>query len=226
MNINSNYHTKDLPDNDESFYITNDFSLFYSASFPNRKETDEEIHLLLSTDINKCIELLTSLTKQYPDEPILAYYFAHAYAKTEKDEFRKQLEENNYRKFPHFPLIRYAYMDKCLSENKLMQAAAAIDYTFNIFNLYPKKPHFHLTEILLFQLTVARYFCKIKDFERAVFCITQLKRLNPRFPGITELQSIISVAIFQEHLSDESVHDLLSFEKENNDDTNDSNKKN
>lgn len=225
MNINTTPLTKNNIDNNEAYYITTDSSILYSENFPNAQELNKEIETLLFTDQNKCIELLTSLIKTHPDEPILAYHLAYAYRKIGNDDFLNQIIENNYRKFPYFPVIRCDYVTKCLYEDRIMEAAAALNYTFYLPSLYPKRSHFHAVEILLFQSTITKYFCKIKDFERAVLCITQLQSINKAFPGINDLQNIITISILQEHLSTESIRNLLNFDEENRNNNDISNNK-
>lgn len=199
-------------------HIKNDSSLLFSAHFPEVEMIDSEINSLLSTDPGKCIELLLSLVKKYPDEPMLAYHLANAYQSSGDESFAKQIEEDNYRKFPYFSLIRCSYVDKCLQEGNVMQAAAALDYTFSLSDLYPKRSTFHTMEVVIFESTLIRYFCKIKDFERAVNCIARLRAMHKDIPILQDLQNTVVICILQQNLSPQGLNSLFGFDENKDED--------
>lgn len=219
MDINKQQHTHHTNNNNQAQapLITADASILFSADFPNAKEMDDEIGNLLSKDSRKAIELLLPLVKKYPDEPILAYHLANAYESSGDHDFCKQVEEDNYRKFPYFSLIRCSYVVKCLKEDNIMQAAAALNYTFSLSDLYPKRPAFHILEIIMFQSTLTRYFCKIKDFDRAAFAIAELRAVHKKIPVIKDLQNVVVLSIVEQNLSATGFNYLFDFEKEDGD---------
>jgi hypothetical protein len=172
-----------------------------------------------TTPIEK-IAKLEELVKKYHDEPALASHLASAYRDINDHEYADQIVRNNYRKFPLSIFARCDYATLCLEENRPAQAAAAIEYTFNLSNLYPKRSTFHLLEVIEFHRFLINYFCVIKDFNRAVHNLSLLQQIAEGLPLLDSLRSIIITAVLQENLSKDSLDKLFwkdeKNEKENN----------
>jgi len=212
MNIDKNQattqkHTLRYP------IVENDSALF-SNDFSDAENINPEILKLLTTDSEKALELLLTLTKKHPDEPMLAYHLVDAYRRTNNNDLANQIIRNNYRRFPHFLMIRCDYVQLCLEEDKIMEAAAALDYKFDLMTLYPKKSDFHTAEVITFQSILVRYFCKMKDFNRAVIAFSELKAVNANLPPIKILQNFIVMSIMENNISYESLGLLFDFDEE------------
>lgn len=215
MNINKTQATM----NDHVFMscnIVNNDSILFNSDFSDAEKTNDEILHLLNTDPNKALESLLILTNKYDNEPILASHLVDAYRLTGNDDLANQVIRNNYRRFPHFSITRCEYAGLCLEENKIMEAAAALDYTFEITALYPKKSSFHIVEIITFQSLLTKYFCALKDFNRAISCIDRLVEIDEDIPVIQSLNTVVIFSLLKENLSMKNVTKLLKGMGKNN----------
>lgn len=155
------------------------------------------------------IAQLEKLIKEYNDEPILASHLATHYRRTGNHDYADQIVKNNYRRFPLSIFARCDYAMLCLEENRPTQAIAAIDYTFELVNLYPKRSQFHALEVIDFNGFLVHYFCVIKDFERAVYTLDLLQSFARDLPLLDSLRTVIITAILKENLSIESIKKLV-----------------
>ena len=166
------------------------------------------------TNIAQTTEQLQQLLKQYADEPTFVSRIASVYRSINNDEFADQIVRDNYRKFPFSLFARCDYAYLCLKENHLKEAAATVDYTFNLMRLYPNKSVFHLLEVMEFQEFLVTYFCTIKDFERAVGTLNALQLLTKKSPLTRSLRSMIVAKILESNLSSKSLEILFQDEKD------------
>ncbi len=199
---------------DEMMIVFEPSILFNDPQCPGREyfhnRFDEK-----KTPAEEIVEL-ENLIKQYEDEPILASHLAAAYRNINNHDFADQIVRDNYRKFPFSIFARCDYAYLCLGENRPTQAAAALDYTFNIQDLYPKRSRFHLLELVKFQGLVANYFCSIKDFNRAVTALIPSLSLHKDISNIKNLRSLIISRILEDNLSAKSL-DILFADTEDED---------
>ena len=216
MNMNKELHDT-ITFNDHAISIVTDDSILFSPDLPNAAIINNEILDLLKTDTAKTLTLLLDLVQKHEDEPFLASHLVETYRATNNEELAKQTIKNNYRKFPHFLISRCEFAALCLDENKIMEAAAALNYTFELTELYPKKSQFHLIEVITFQSLIARYFCALKDFNRAVACVEKLVEINKNIPIIESLQVNIIIETLKQHISPKNIEKLFTKHQSSSD---------
>jgi hypothetical protein len=166
------------------------------------------------------IAQLEKLLKEHNDEPILASHLATYYRRTGNHDYADQIVKNNYSRFPLSLFARCDYAMLCLEANRPTQAVAAIDYTFELVNLYPKRTQFHVLEVIDFNGFLVHYFCAIKDFERAVYTLDLLQSFAQDLSLLDSLKTVIITAILKENLSIESIKKLVRPNGEENKDEN------
>src|SRR5579871_3202641 len=137
--------------------VSHDDSLLFYSDNPELLETYHELFILQSIDPLKGIDAALAATKKYEDEPLLAFQLEIMAQRSGNRALARQIREDNYRKFPFYPLIRCRYAFGCLDNGKLMEAAAAISYTFDLTALYPQRSVFHYLEISTFYILLVRY---------------------------------------------------------------------
>jgi hypothetical protein len=177
-------------------------------------EEHDKIMKLLETNPEQAATHLESLYKKHSDEPIIASHLVDAYQRIKKEDAAHQLIKDNYRLFPLSIFARCDYAHLCLQEGHPMAAATAIEYTFDLAKLYPKRSEFHLLEVLEFQSLLVHYFCAIKDFNRAIASVASLKKIHKSLPGIDRLRTTIIVAALQETLSAQNIEELFGSEED------------
>ena len=194
------------------FTISKDDSLlFYDNDNATIKKTHDEILFVSKTNPSQAIELTLTTTKKHPDEPIFAYHLERLYLDDKNHSFANQIAQDSYRRFPFYLLIRCRYALVCLSDNKLMEAASAVNYTFDLKSLYPDRTDFHFVEIITFYAFVVQYFCRLKDFNRAASYIAELVAVDKNLPVISQLSHLIFVDALEQTLSPDNIELLFSI---------------
>lgn len=189
--------------------VTSDYSVI-TKNYDLFKDKLGYVLTLLSNNQNdQSLQELNQLLKEFPDEPLLLDYLAAVYKAMENEEMYKQVIYNNYRQFPYFLFIRCSYADLCLQEKRHTEAAKAVEYRFNLADLYPKKELFHIMEIIVFESFLTRYFCALKEYNRAMSCIHNLYMINPSIPQIKELSLFVLSDVLDNHLSIQNMNNLL-----------------
>src|SRR5438477_12686070 len=180
----------------------------------NIAEKYDAIMNLLETDRHEGTAQLELLYKKHDDEPMIASHLATSYQRLGREEAANQMVKDNYRRFPLSIFARCDYAHLCIEEGRFVEAATAIEYTFDLAKLYPKKSHFHVLEIMEFQSLLVHYFCAIKDFTRAIASISFLRTINKELPGIDRLKTTIITAALQETLSVQNIEELFWSEED------------
>ena len=180
----------------------------------NVAEEHDAIMKLLETDPSQGAAQLELLYKKYDDEPLLGSHLTDFYQRLSKEEAANQMIKDNYRKFPLSIFSRCDYANLCIKEGHFIEAATAIEYTFDLAKLYPKRSHFHLLEVIEFQSLLVHYFCAIKNFGRAIASLSFLRTINKELPGIDRLRTIILTAALQETLSMQNIEELFGSEED------------
>ena len=189
--------------------ISSDYSVI-SSNYNLFKDKFNEIMIFAFNDQqDQAIQELQSLLQQFPDEPLLLDYLADIYKRVGDQALYQQIIRNNYRQFPYSIFMRCAYADLCLKERRITEAAKAIDYTFDLAALYPKKEVFHIMEIITFQSFLTRYFCSLKEYNRAMSSIHLLYTIDKKLTAISDLSSFILFDILESNLSQDNVSHLL-----------------
>lgn len=199
MNNTQNIENKN---NQLPFTVSEDDSLLFYSQNPELVTINKELLDLPKENAQQEIDTLQSIVKKYNDEPLFAYYLVNACYNANQKEVADQLVRNNYQRFPLSILARCTYAMLCLEENRPTEALAAIEYTFELEKLYPKRSVFHFTEIIAFYSFIVDYFCKLKDFNRAVHYVDTLAALtHPDMPLVLSMSDVILVNIVTQQLS-------------------------
>lgn len=191
--------------------VSHDDSLLFYGNNPELHELYNELLILQSTDPLKGIDTALEATKKYEDEPLLAFQMEIMAQRSGNKALARQIKEDNYRKFPFYPLIRCRYAFGCLDNGKLMEAASVMSYTFDLKTLYPQRSDFHYLEISTFYVFVVRYFCELKDFNRAVSYFAELFALDKNLAAVSELRNIILAETLEQSLSPENIELLFTL---------------
>jgi hypothetical protein len=212
MNMNNQQTTTPLHTSNNTYYLTNkDEVLFYETDCTELLAAHKNIVELLSTDAPKALEAALAATKKYNDEPLFAYLLSDAYRRTGNKELSDQVIMNNYRRFPLYPVLRCEYARICLLQNHITEAASAVNYTFDLHALYPKKSQFHILEMTLFQSFFVTYFCTLKNFNRALSYITTNQETGKHLSLTPDLGTMILFSILQENLEKNNIEKLVDI---------------
>lgn len=184
------------------FTVSEDDSLLFYSKEDELLAINKELLSIPKEDAQKEIDTLQSIVKKYNDEPLFAYYLVNAYYNANQKDIAEQLIRNNYQRFPLSLFARCTYATLCLDENRPTEALAAIEYSFDLEKIYPKRSVFHFTEIMAFYSFIVDYFCKIKDFNRAIHYIDTLSALtHPDIPLVLSMSDVVLMNILAQTLS-------------------------
>lgn len=155
------------------------------------------IYKMLKSNPAEAIKQLPPLIEKYPNDPILAGYLTVAYQCTKNEIMEKQTIIKNYQQFPDYLFARCSYAELCLKENRLSDAAHAINNKFNLKHLYPERSTFHVTEVIFHSSICAKYFCKMGNFDQADIFIDIIEQLDDEHPAIENLTNYYMACFFQ-----------------------------
>jgi tetratricopeptide (TPR) repeat protein len=210
MDISTQHTTEHVTTTSPLFAISHDDSLLFCSNDLEIIKAHNELFLASKYNTENAIEIARQAINKYPDEPIFAYHLERLYLATEQEDMAHQVAEDNYRKFPLNLLIRSRYSITRLGTNKLLDAASAMAYTFDLSTLYPTKTTFHFVEIIAFYGFIVQYFCALKDFNRAASCIGELAAIDKKLPVIEQLSQLVIFESLAENLSHKNIELLLS----------------
>lgn len=189
--------------------VTNDYSVITKNYDLFKDKLGNMLKLLSNNQNDQALQELHQLLKEFPDEPMLLDQLANINKVIGNEELYKQIVYNNYRQFPYSLFIRCSYADLCLKEKRHTEAAKAVEYRFNLADLYPKKEVFHIMEIIVFESFLTRYFSALKEYNRAMSCIHNLYMINSSIPQIKELSLFVLSDVLDNHLSIQNMNNLL-----------------
>lgn len=191
--------------------VSHDDSLLFYSDNTELREIYNRLLALQVADPLKGIDTALQAIKKYEDEPLLAFEMEIMAQHSGNKALAKQMKEDNYRKFPFYLLIRCRYGFECLDNGKLIEAASAMNYKFDLKTLYPQRSDFHYLELSTFYVFVVRYFCELKDFNRAVSYFAELFAIDKSLAVISELRNIILAETLEQNLSPENIELLFTF---------------
>lgn len=192
------------------FEISKDDALLFYNNDPALLMAHNELLSSSKDEPTQIIELTREIMKKYQNEPIFAYHLERIHLDNTDQGIAKQIAQDNYRKFPTYLLTRCRYGLVCLGEKKILEAAAAVNYTFDLHTLYPKRSAFHFIEIVTFYAFAVQYFCALKDFNRATSYIAELVAIDKDLPVISQLSNIILIEALEQNLSEQNIALLFS----------------
>lgn len=172
------------------------------------KDQLDSIHnALLMPGTNRLAELL-ALIEQYPDVPQLYNFLYTTYQTLKKPGKARQVLEETLERFPDYLFGRIAYASTYLDNGETEPVPEIFDNCFELPLLYPERRRFHISEVLGFHATMARYFYMRGEREIAERYYDLMEQLEPDNPRTLLVRDMLALprlgALFQQVLARKS----------------------
>lgn len=131
----------------------------------------------------EAIALLPSLIEQNPDVPQLYNYLHVAYQRLGDRVNAERVLAETLRRFPDYLFGRIAYANECMDRGEPEKVPEIFGGKFELKLLYPDRERFHLSEVMGFYATMARYFHARGERARAETYYKLLRQLDPDHPN-------------------------------------------
>jgi len=142
---------------------------------------------------DRLVQLL-ALIEQYPDVPQIYNYLYAAYKKLNDRRNARRVLEETLERFPDYLFGRIAYADECLQQGETEKVPEIFGNCFELQLLYPERRRFHISEVLGFYATMARYFCDRGEPDVAERYYELMHKLDPEDPRTQLVERFLSIS--------------------------------
>ena len=149
----------------------------------------------------RLVELL-ALIEQYPDVPKIYNYLYTTYQKLNDRSNARRVLEETLERFPDYLFGRIAYAAACLDQGETEKVPEIFDNCFELQLLYPERRRFHISEVLGFDATMARYFCDRGETDVAKRYYDVMRKLDPDDPRTQLVKRFLRIARVGSSLKD------------------------
>jgi hypothetical protein len=168
---------------------------FQDERFGNSPELTTQLESLyievLENKNKKIIDKLTKLITQFPKSPQLKNFLSVAYSLQKKHE--KAIEVNDWIlvEHPDYLFAKINETNNSIKKGLFENVPKILGDSLELKALYPERELFHIAEVTGFLKIVIRYFCAIKDLERAEERFEILKEIDAEHPDTIEAELFI-----------------------------------
>ena len=138
------------------------------------------------------LAVLLTLIEQYPDIPQIHNYLYTTYQELKDWSSARRVLEETLERFPDYLFGRISYAMDCLDEGETEKVPEIFENQFALHLLYPERRRFHISEVLGFHATMARYFCARKEFEIAERYYELMHQIGPGDPRTQFIKELLA----------------------------------
>lgn len=135
--------------------------------------------LFAKKDPNELLVSVNELIKKYPTIPQLDNWkIAVLQTLGSDEESLVGFITEHYKKHPSYLFAKQSYAQLCMNQGDWQKVPSIFENCYTLNNLYPKKPVFHISEVLAFYSTVGQYFCYKGDSNTATVYMDLMSQMD------------------------------------------------